>query len=79
MARSTIAISVDENALAEVDRLVNAGVFSNRSEAIESAVIERLRRFQHSRLVREVAKLDIREEQAFADEGYVGEGGWPEY
>lgn len=79
MARAKIAITVDEAALAEVDRLVRAGVFANRSQAIESAVIERLQRLQHVRLARETAKLDIREEQAFADEGYRGEGEWPEY
>lgn len=79
MARAKIAITVDETALAEVDRLVRAGVFSNRSQAIESAVVERLERLHHVRLAREVAKLDVHEERAFADEGYLGEGEWPEY
>ncbi len=79
MPRAKIAITLDEDALAEVDRLVKAGVFANRSQAIESAVIERLERLHHVRLARECAKLDIREEQAFADEGFRDEGEWPEY
>jgi len=79
MARAKIAITVDEQALAEIDRLVEAGVFPNRSKAIEEAVQDRIARFQRSRLARECAKLDRREEQALADEGYAGESEWPEY
>jgi Arc/MetJ-type ribon-helix-helix transcriptional regulator len=79
MARAKIAITVDEKALAEVDRLVKDGVFANRSQAIESAVLDRLQRFRQSRLAREAAKLDVREEQAFADGGYAGDGAWCAY
>ena len=79
MGRAKIAITVDEQALAEIDRLVSDGVFANRSRAIESAVQERLARLSGSRLARECAKLDKSEEQAMADEGYAGEGEWPEY
>jgi len=79
MGRAKIAITVDEHALAEIDRLVRQGVFPNRSKAIEDALHERLARLQRSRLARECAKLDRSEEQALADEGYAGEGEWPEY
>jgi Arc/MetJ-type ribon-helix-helix transcriptional regulator len=79
MARAKIAITVDEHALAEVDRLVREGAFPNRSQAIESVLKERLERLRHSRLAREAAKLDRKEEQALAEEGYAGEGEWPEY
>jgi len=79
MARAKIAITVDEQALAEIDRLVQQGVFPNRSKAIEDALHERIMRLQRSRLARECAKLVKSEEQAIADEGYVGEGEWPEY
>jgi Arc/MetJ-type ribon-helix-helix transcriptional regulator len=79
MARAKIAITVDEMALAEVDRLVREGVYSNRSQAIESAVKERLGRLRQSRLARECAKLNKSEEQALAEEGYAGESEWPEY
>jgi Arc/MetJ-type ribon-helix-helix transcriptional regulator len=79
MGRAKIAITVDERALAEIDRLVKRGVFPNRSKAIEEAVQDRIAKLHRSRLARECAKLDIREEQALAEEGLVGEGEWPEY
>ena len=79
MGKAKIAITVDEQALAEIDRLVARGVFPNRSKAIEEAVQDRIARLHRSRLARECAKLDIREEQALADEGYAGESEWPEY
>lgn len=79
MGRAKIAITVDEHALAEIDRLVRQGVFANRSKAIEEAVQERIARIQRSRLVQECAKLDKAEEQALADEGYAGDSEWPEY
>ena len=79
MGRAKIAITVDEQALAEIDRLVQQGVFPNRSKAIEDALQDRIRRLQRSRLALECAKLDRADEQALAEEGYVGEGEWPEY
>ncbi len=79
MGRAKIAITVDEKALAEIDRLVERGVFPNRSKAFEDAIQDRISRLQRSRLARECAKLDRHEEQALADEGYAGESEWPEY
>jgi len=79
MGKAKIAITVDEQALAEIDRLVSEGVFPNRSQAIEEAVQERISRLHRSRLVRECAKLDRSEEQALADEGYASESEWPAY
>jgi len=79
MGRAKIAITLDEHALGEIDRLVREGVYANRSKAIEAAVQDRLERSRHSRLARESAKLDRSEEQALANEGYAGESEWPEY
>jgi len=79
MGRAKIAITVDEQALREVDRLVESGVFPNRSKAIEEALQERLARVRRSRLARECEKLDPDEEQALADEDYSGDVEWPEY
>jgi Arc/MetJ-type ribon-helix-helix transcriptional regulator len=79
MARAKIAITVDEQAVAEIDRLVREGMFANRSQAIEAAVKERIERIGRTRLARESAKLSSAEEQALAEEGYAGEGEWPEY
>lgn len=79
MGRAKIAITVDEHALAEIDRLVRQGVFPNRSKAIEDALHDRIAKLHRSRLARECAKLDRREEQALAEEAYTGESEWPEY
>jgi Arc/MetJ-type ribon-helix-helix transcriptional regulator len=79
MSRAKIAITVDEQALSEVDHLVRVGVFPNRSQAFELAVVERLERMRHTRLAVESAKLDRNEEQALAEESFAGETEWPEY
>lgn len=79
MGRAKIAITVDEQALAEIDQLVADGMFPNRSKAFEAAIQERLARLRRSRLARECAKLDPSEEQALAEEGYAGETEWPAY
>jgi Arc/MetJ-type ribon-helix-helix transcriptional regulator len=69
MARAKIAITVDEQAVAEIDRLVREGMFANRSQAIEAAVKERIERIRQTRLARESAKLSSAEEQALAEKG----------
>jgi metal-responsive CopG/Arc/MetJ family transcriptional regulator len=79
MGRAKIAITVDEGALEEIDRLVREGVFANRSKAFETAVQERIAQLRRSRLARECAKLNRAEEQAMAEEGYSSESEWPEY
>lgn len=80
MARSKVAISLDREALARLDRLVREGVFPNRSQAIEAAVEEKIARLERSRLARECAKLDPAFEQALAEEGLSEElASWPEY
>lgn len=79
MGRAKIAITLDENSLAELDRLVRQGSYPNRSRAIEAAVTERIAREHQSRLARECAKLDPEEERALAEEGMAGEREWPEY
>jgi Arc/MetJ-type ribon-helix-helix transcriptional regulator len=80
MAAAKVAISLDEDVLAQLDRLVKQRTFSNRSKAIEQAVKEKLERLDRSRLAREWAKLDPAFEKALADEGLSGElAEWPEY
>ena len=79
MAKAKIAVTLDQEALAEIERLVEAGGFLNRSQAIEAAVQEKLSRLRGYRLAEECAKLDRVEERALADEGYAGESEWPEY
>jgi Arc/MetJ-type ribon-helix-helix transcriptional regulator len=80
MAKSKIAITIESKLLSEIDELVALSHFPNRSRAIEAAVEAQLDRVRKGRLVREVAKLDPREEQALADEGLSAETSeWPEY
>jgi len=80
MPSQKVAVSMDAGLLKEVDGLVNEGMFTNRSQAIQSAVREQLRRLRRSRLARECAKLDPVEEQAMAEEGFAGDAAlWPEY
>ncbi len=80
MARSKVAISLDREALARLDRLVREGDFPNRSQAIEVAVQEKIQRLERGRLARECAKLDPAFEQALADEGLSEDlASWPEY
>ena len=80
MARSKVAISLDESTLTRLDKLVKEQVFPNRSRAIEEAVKEKLARLERSRLARECAKLDPAFEKALAEEGLSEDlAEWPEY
>jgi metal-responsive CopG/Arc/MetJ family transcriptional regulator len=80
MARAKVAISLDENTLNQLDRLVKSHVFPNRSQAIQEAVEEKISRIDRSRLARECAKLDPAYEKALAEEGISTElAEWPEY
>jgi len=80
MAAAKVAISLDEDVLARLDRLVKQEAFPSRSKAIEEAVREKLERLDRSRLARECAKLDPAFEKALADEGSSRDlSEWPEY
>ncbi len=80
MARSKVAISLDESTLNRLDKLVQKHVFPNRSRAIEEAVTEKLARLERSRLAQECAKLDPTFEKALAEEGLSEDlAEWPEY
>lgn len=80
MAKSKVAISLEESTLDRLDQLVKKQVFSNRSQAIEEAVAEKLARFEKSRLAQECAKLDPAFEKALAEEGLSEDSAeWPEY
>ena len=80
MSTAKIAISLESELLAKVDRLVKTRVFPNRSQAVRSALRDKIERLEHTRLARECAKLDPREERAMADEGLAKDmEEWPEY
>ena len=80
MGRSKVAITIDEDLLEKLDRLVKRAMFRNRSQAIQLAVKEKLERVDRSRLARECSKLDPSFEKALAEEGLSEElREWPEY
>jgi len=80
MSAAKVTISIDETLLRRVDQLVQSRVFLNRSQAIQTAVEEKVARLDKTRLAQECAKLDPAFEQAMADEGLGAEvTEWPEY
>ena len=80
MARSKVAVSLDEQILRRLDGLVEKAVFPSRSQAIEVAVQEKLARLDQGRLARECAKLDPDFEKALAEEGFAEDAAaWPVY
>ena len=75
-----VTISIESALLTKVDRLVKERVFSNRSQAVQAAVEEKLSRMDKNRLARECAKLDKTDEQSLANLGLASEADeWPEY
>ncbi len=80
MPKTKVAITLDSGLLNLVDELVARREFRNRSQAIESALAEKLARVRRTRLARECAKLDPKIEKALAEEGLAGSfDSWPEY
>jgi Arc/MetJ-type ribon-helix-helix transcriptional regulator len=73
-----IAVTLEKETVAELDRWVREGKYPNRSRALQSAVDLLAERDRRRRLARELAKLDRREEQRMADEG-LGVSSRPQY
>ena len=80
MSVAKVTISIESTLLKRVDRLVKERVFPNRSQAVQSAVEEKISRLDNNRLARECAKLNKTEEQSLADLGLASEAEeWLEY
>lgn len=80
MSVAKVTVSIESDVLKQLDSLVKDRVFSNRSQAVDMAVKEKIARLNKSRLARECAKLDPVEEQALADLGFEADfAEWPEY
>lgn len=67
--KTRVALSLDGDTLRRLDALVAEHQFASRSQAVETAVAEKLECLAHNRLAREAGKLDPTEEKAFAEEG----------
>lgn len=80
MPKTKVAITLDAQLLDQLDELVARREFRNRSQAVETALAEKLARTRRTRLARECAKLDPEDEKALAEEGLAGSSdSWPEY
>ena len=80
MRTSKIAITLDQDTLKQLDRLVQERRFASRSGAIQVAVQEKIERLNRKRLARECAKLEPEEEQRMAEAGFAEDmRTWPEY
>lgn len=80
MPKTKVAVTLESELLESLDELVARREFPNRSQAIETAIAEKLGRLARTRLARECSKLDPAEEKALAEEGLAGaEETWPEY
>ena len=80
MPAAKVAITIEEQLLKRIDRLVAQRKFPNRSRAIQEAVRDKLDRLERGRLARECAKLNRSIEQKIADEGLAEDlEEWPEF
>ncbi len=80
MSAAKVAITIEDELLKRVDRMVRQRRFPNRSRAIQEAVREKLERMDRGRLARECAKLNRALERKMADEGLAGDlEEWPEF
>jgi len=80
MGKEKIAITLDEQSIGELDRLVKESVFQSRSQAIQEAVSEKLQRLKKTRLMVESAKLNPPFERELAEERLAEDlKEWPEY
>jgi metal-responsive CopG/Arc/MetJ family transcriptional regulator len=80
MPKTKVALTLDAELVDRVDELVARRRFRNRSQAIESALADKIQRLARTRLARESAKLNPRDEKRLADEGLTDDlSSWPEY
>lgn len=80
MPKTKIAVTVESALLEVLDDLIARRRFPNRSQAIETALAEKLERLGRARLARECAKLDPNEEKQLAEEGLSDAlDEWPAY
>lgn len=80
MPKTKVALTIESRLLEQVDDLVERKRFRNRSQAVETALADKLHRLARTRLARESAKLNPRDEKRMADEGLIDAlDSWPEY
>ena len=73
-----LAVTLEKRTVADLDRWVEEGRYPNRSRAVQAAVDLLSEREKRTRLARELAKLNSKEEQRMAEEG-LGDASWPTF
>jgi metal-responsive CopG/Arc/MetJ family transcriptional regulator len=80
MRKTKVTLTLDSKLVERLDQLIARRYFRNRSQAVESALVDALRRVIRTGLVRESAKLNPKQEKRLADEALVDAlDSWPEY
>ena len=80
MPAAKVTITIEQQLLKRIDRLVAQRKFPNRSRAIQEAVRDKLDRLERGRLALECAKLNRSAEQRMAEEGLAEDlEEWPEF
>ena len=80
MPKTKVALTLDSELLERVDELVAKQRFRNRSQAVEAALADKVTRLARTRLARESAKLNPKDEKRLTDEGLIDTlDAWPEY
>ena len=80
MSKTKIAITLDEDFITEIDKLIRKHKFMNRSQAIQEEVKDKLQKLKKSRLAEECSKLNSSFEKAMAEEGISEDlSEWSEY
>lgn len=78
MGKIKITIRLEKRLLDELDRWVSERGYSDRGQAIQAAIMEKMQCGKLTRLGKELGKLDRGAEQALAEEWLRGED-WPEF
>lgn len=73
-----ITVTLDQKTVAQLDRWVREGRYSNRSRAVQFALDSLIERQKPQPTHEEPGKLDPAEEKLMAEEGF-GDRSWPEY
>ena len=64
-----IAVTLERRTIADLDRWIWEGRYANRSRALQSVVNLLSERKKRTRLARELAKIDPKEETLLAEQG----------
>ena len=80
MKTARIAITIDQDMLRRLDRLVEENRYPSRSRAIHEALKDKFQHIDRTRLAHECSKLVAKQEQDLAEEGLAMDAAqWPEY